>query len=142
MLYANVPIRAADTIDRCVKLLLDAGADSVQTLCDVGKYHPYWLQTLDDNGHMAKYIDNTIYRRQELPPVYALSSAATVIRYDVLMAAAESSDPHAFFGSDRRGVVQDSHDTVDIDAPLDMFVAQAILQQRQTEGAQRILQKG
>jgi N-acylneuraminate cytidylyltransferase len=43
ILYANVPVRPKDLIDRAVKLLLETGADSVQSFCDVGKLHPHWM---------------------------------------------------------------------------------------------------
>ena len=129
MLYANVPVRAPGIIDRCVEHLLKTAADSVQTLTDVGKYHPYWLYQMQGD-RISKYIDNDVYRRQELPAVYAIDSAVGAMRYEVLRAAADSDNPHAMWGLDRRGLVQEAHETVDIDQPRDVFVAEATLRER------------
>ena len=43
LLYANVPVRAEGIIDKAIEHLLKTGADSVQTVAPVGKYHPFWL---------------------------------------------------------------------------------------------------
>lgn len=133
MLYANVPVRAEGIVDKAVRRLLATGADSVQTVEPVGRYHPYWLQKLDGD-RMSKYVDNDVYRRQDLPAVYALDGCLGVMRYEVLMGAAEGDDPHAFWGVDRRAIVQQEHDTVDIDAMRDFFVAEAALREKQSVG--------
>jgi len=132
MLYANVPVRADDIIDRGVAKLLETGCDSVQTVEPVGRNHPYWLQKLDGD-RMSKYIDNDVYRRQDLPPVYALDGCLGVVTYQALMAAAGSGNPHAFWGQDRRAIVQKEHETVDIDALRDFFVAEAALREKKGE---------
>lgn len=129
MLYANVPVRADGIVDKAVRHLLETGADSVQTVEPVGRYHPYWLQTLEGD-RISKFIDNQIFRRQDLPPVYALDGCLGVMRYELLISAAGSSDPHAFWGQDRRALVQREHDTVDIDAMRDFFVAEAALREK------------
>lgn len=133
MLYANVPVRAEGIVDKAVRHLVATGADSVQTVEPVGRYHPYWLQKLEGD-RMSKYVDNQVYRRQDLPAVYALDGCLGVVRYEVLMAAAGNGDPHAFWGDDRRAIVQREHDTVDIDAMRDFFVAEAALREKQEIG--------
>ena len=129
LLYANVPVRAEGIIDRVIEKLVESGCDSVQTIAPVGKYHPFWLYRMEGDK-IEKYVDNKIYRRQELPAVYAIDSAVGLVRYEVLMAAAGSSDPHAFWGADRRALVQEAHETVDIDSPRDFYVAEAILRRK------------
>ena len=129
LLYANVPVRAEGIIDKAIEKLEASGCDSVQTMAPVGKYHPFWLYRMEGDK-IDKYVDNKIYRRQELPAVYAIDSAVGLTRYEVLMAAAESSDPHAFWGVDRRALVQEAHETVDIDSPWDFYVAEAILRKK------------
>jgi CMP-N,N'-diacetyllegionaminic acid synthase len=47
ILYANVPVRPADLIDRAVARLDETGCDSVQSYCRMGKTHPYWMSRLD-----------------------------------------------------------------------------------------------
>ena len=128
LLYANVPVRAKGIIDKAVKQLIKTGADSVQTLAPVGKFHPFWLYQLDGD-QASKYIDNKIHRRQELPPLYAIDSSVAVVTYTSLMDAQGNDDPHAFWGRDRRAVVQQAHETVDIDNLRDFFLAEAVLRE-------------
>jgi len=130
LLYANIPVRAEGVIDRAIDHLADSGADSVQTMAPVGKFHPYWLYQLNQD-RAAKYIDNNIYQRQKLPPLYSIDGAVAVVRYDTLMAAADSEDPHAFWGSDKRALVQPDHETIDIDSAGDFYRAEAALRDKQ-----------
>jgi CMP-N,N'-diacetyllegionaminic acid synthase len=127
MLYGNVPVRRHHMIDRCIVMLLETGCDSVQTIAPVGKMHPYWMFDLDAAGRIQKHIPNNIFRRQDLPPLYSPTGAVYVMRTDVLMAAEGSSDPHAFLGTDRRGLVVAGEDSVDIDAERDLWIAEAAL---------------
>ncbi|MCP4708941.1 MAG: hypothetical protein GY869_09975, partial [Planctomycetes bacterium] len=129
LLYGNVPVRAEGIIDKAIEHLEKTGADSVQTLSPVGKFHPYWLYNMEGD-RISKYVDNQIYRRQELPPVYAIDSAVGVMRIEGLEAAEDNSDPHAFWGRDRRGFSQEPHDTVDIDTFRDFLVAEAALREK------------
>ena len=133
MLYANVPVRADGIIDKAVDHLINTKADSVQTLSGVGKYHPYWLYKLDDD-RASKYIDNKIFRRQELPPLYAIDGAVGVMKRECLMAAQGNDNPHAFWGTDRRAVVQQEHETVDIDSVRDFYLAEAALREKVDHG--------
>ncbi len=134
LLYANVPVRADGIIDKVVEYIQQTGADSVQTVCNPGKFHPYWLYQLTSSGQIAKYIDNQIYRRQELPPLYAIDGAVLAFRYASLLAGIAGNDPHAFLGHDRRAIIQESHETVDIDNERDLYLAEAILRMQQTSG--------
>ena len=133
LLYGNVPIRAAGMIDRCVEMLMKTGADSVQTIAPVGKMHPYWMFDREGDGRIRKHVANDVFRRQDLPALYSPTGAVYVMRTEVLMGAEGSSDPHAFLGKDRRGLVVAPEDSVDIDTEKDLFVAEAVLRMRGDE---------
>ncbi len=126
LLYGNIPVRVAGIIDKVVDRMIETGADSIQTFSPVGKFHPYWLYTLDGD-RAEKYIQNQIHRRQDLPPLYAIDSSVAAVTYRSLVDAAGNSNPHAFWGKDRRGVVQGELDTVDIDCEYDFLMAEAVL---------------
>src|SRR5262249_51196579 len=49
ILYANIPVRAAGIIDRCIEHLEQSGATSVRTVAPIGKHHPDWLHRLSDD---------------------------------------------------------------------------------------------
>lgn len=127
LLYANVPIRAADIIDRTVEHLIRTGADSVRTVAPVGKTHPDWLHRLDGD-RMTPFRPNLIHRRQDLEPVFYHDAAVVAVtRGSLFMPPSGPDDHHAFFGRDRRAVIQTPDACVDIDTALDLRIAEAVL---------------
>lgn len=129
ILYANVPVRPADLTDRAVEMLERTGADSVQSVCGVGKGHPYWMRTLGDDGELEPYQANDVHRRQDLPPVFGLDGGALVVRWASLFTI-DPSHPHAFLGADRRGIETRPGEVIDVDTPADLKVAEAALAER------------
>lgn len=130
ILYANVPIRPADLTDRVIDKLLTTGADSVQCVYRVGKMHPLWMRKLSGSqgDQLEPYQPNEIYRRQDLPAVYMLSSGAIAVTRQSLFNI-DPTHPHQFLGVDRRAVVHDEDQVIDIDTPLDLRIAQAVFEQ-------------
>ncbi len=126
ILYANVPIRPANLIDRAIDKLHQTGADSVQSYAPVGKYHPYWESSIDDNGCVKAYFENTVYRRQDLPELFIPDGGVIAVRRDSLFQVVEGQ-PHAFLGTDRRGIENPHGAVVDIDSPFDLVVAETVL---------------
>lgn len=134
LLYANIPLRADGLIDRAVDHLLCSGADSVRSVAPVGKMHPDWLHRLDGD-RMAQFRPNSIYRRQDLEPLYFHDGAvAAVTRAALFAALANPNDHQAFLGEDRRAIVQRADDAVDIDEPVDLYLAEALLRCRKESG--------
>ena len=131
ILYANVPVRPPDLIDRAVRLLRQSGADSVQSYSDVGKHHPYWMCELDEDQYVKPYVDNTIDRRQDLPKLLSLNGGVIAVTASCL-AQAVSGDPHSFLGADRRGIETPPGSVIDVDDAIDLAVAEAILTQQTT----------
>jgi len=129
ILYGNVPVRPADLADRAVARLHETGADSVQSYYRVGKTHPFWMSRLDESGRVSQFIENRIYRRQELPPLFMPDGGVIAVRRASLFDVREG-EPHAFFGRDRRGIETREGDVVDVDTALDLAVAEAILNSR------------
>jgi CMP-N,N'-diacetyllegionaminic acid synthase len=127
LLYANVPVRAEGVIDRAIQLLERTGADSVRTVAPVSKQHPDWLHRLDGD-RMIQYRPNSIHRRQDLEPLYYHDGAVIAVTRQALFDALQTpDDPHAFFGRDRRALVQRCEDAVDIDETSDLHLAESVL---------------
>ena len=77
---------------------------------------------------MTQFRTNSIYRRQDLTPLYYHDGAAVVVTRVALFGALETPDDHqAFLGADRRAIVQDASDAVYVDEAIDLYVAEAIL---------------
>jgi len=127
ILYGNVPLRPAGLIDRAAKKLRETGCDSVQSVYPVGKTHPYWMKQLGgaDGDELIHYQPNAVYRRQDLPPVFMLDGGIIAVTRSSLFTEREG-EPHAFLGRDRRAVVTQPDEVVDVDSPLDLAVAQAV----------------
>ncbi|HSW46783.1 MAG TPA: acylneuraminate cytidylyltransferase family protein [Phycisphaerae bacterium] len=137
MLYGNVPVRAPGSIDRCIEHIEKTGCDSVRTLAPVSKQHPDWLHRLDGD-RMIQFRPNSIHRRQDLEPVYYHDGAVIVVNRDSLFRPETANDPHAFFGHDRRGVIQREDDSVDIDTRSDFYRAEVLLRTMgESQGASR-----
>lgn len=129
ILYANIPVRPPDLIDRAVGMLRSTSADSVQSYCDVGKHHPYWMVTLDEQQAVRAHHPNTVYRRQDLPRLLLPDGGVIAVTRESLFceAAVKGEHPHAFLGSDRRGIENPPGAVVDVDTAIDLAVAEAML---------------
>lgn len=127
LLYGNIPLRAEGLIDRAVARLAESGADSVRSVAPVGKHHPDWLHRVSGDS-MEQFRKNSIYRRQDLEPLFYHDGAVVVVTRAALFGALEAPDDHqAFLGRDRRAIIQQPHDSVDVDEPIDLFLAEALL---------------
>ena len=85
LLYGNIPVRSAGLIDRAIGQLVGSGADSVRSVAPVSKQHPDWLHRLDGD-RMTQFRPNSIYRRQDLDPLYYHDGAVAAVTRDVTVA--------------------------------------------------------
>lgn len=134
ILYANVPIRPPDLIDRAVRTLIETSADSVQSYASVGKFHPWWTARIDPatarvTPWEGDVLNHNTFRRQDLPPAFIPDGGVLCVTRAALFhqISGVAPGPHAFFGSDRRGVITREGDVLDIDTPIDALVAEALI---------------
>ncbi|MBM4107398.1 MAG: acylneuraminate cytidylyltransferase family protein [Phycisphaerae bacterium] len=136
ILYANVPVRPAGLIDRAVDLLVTSACDSVQSYARVGKHHPWWTARVDAEGRVRAWegdvLNHGVFRRQDLPPAFVPDGGviALTARALCLEVPGAGDGPHAFFGVDRRGIETGEDEVIDIDGPVDLLVADAVLRTR------------
>lgn len=136
ILYANVPVRpgGGDLIDRAVARLVEANCDSVQSYAPVGKFHPWWMTRIDPaTGDVRPWegdvLNHNIFRRQDLPPCFVPDGGVIAVTRRALFREIPGvpDGPHAFFGIDRRGVINPEGAVIDIDSATDAAVAEAVL---------------
>lgn len=139
LLYGNVPVRPAGLIDRAVSMLDSTRCDSVQSYAPVGKHHPWWTARVDESSGATEpwegaVLNHGVHRRQDLPAAYVPDGGVIALTRRSLLLEIEgiAPGPHAFFGRDRRGVLTGEGEVIDIDAPIDLVIADAVL--RQTVG--------
>ena len=127
VLYGNVPVRPQGAINRAVRMLMETGCDSVRSFCPVGKWHPAWMAQLAGD-RVLPLQSGSIHRRQDLTPLFLHDGAVVAVsRESMLRGKTAPTDPHAFFGADRRGFETEAGQTVEIDTLRDFFWAEACL---------------
>jgi CMP-N,N'-diacetyllegionaminic acid synthase len=127
VLYGNVPVRPAGAIDRAIQMLRQTRCDSVRSFCPVGKWHPAWMAQLAGD-RVLPLQPGSIHRRQDLTPLFLHDGAVVAVSREAMFRGkAHPEDPHAFFGSDRRGFQNDVGQTVEIDHQRDLYWAEAVL---------------
>ena len=140
ILYANVPVRPANLIDDAIAMLSSTGCDSVQSYAQVGKHHPWWTVKVNDDGQVGAWQGDVLYhncfRRQDLPPAMVPDGGVIALTPDALMKRVGAADgPRCFLGNDRRGVITQEGEVIDIDSKIDLLVADAILREREAAHA-------
>jgi CMP-N,N'-diacetyllegionaminic acid synthase len=138
ILYGNIPLRPMDLVDRALGKLDQTGCDSVQSVYPVGKTHPFWMKKLAGPSQdvLEMYQPNDVYRRQDLPPVYMLDGGIIALtRQSLFNFDPEGREPHRFLGRDRRAIVTEPGDVVDVDTPLDLLLAETIHNYRKQSGS-------
>src|SRR6185369_16134053 len=95
---------------------------------------PWWMARVDPESGVVRpwegeTLNNNVFRRQDLPPAHIPDGGVLVVTRRALFRDIPGvpPGPHAFFGLDRRGILNDEGAVIDIDSPLDLATADAIL---------------
>jgi CMP-N,N'-diacetyllegionaminic acid synthase len=130
LLQPTNPLRKAQDIDACLKMLAQGDMDSVVSVLPVPHdYNPHWVYLLDQEGLLRLSTgESTPYpRRQELPPAFHREGSVYVTRRDVLM------KDNSLYGKRTIGYVMDPKRHVNIDGPEDWKAAEGLLSQNCNE---------
>lgn len=121
-LQPTSPLRSANDIDQAVLLCLQAGADSVVSLCPA-EHHPYWMKkVVGDRVYPLMEVDDEQYpRRQDLPPAYQLNGAIYVTRRKILL------EEERLLGANTLAYIMPRERSIDIDTPFDLKLAELIM---------------
>jgi len=122
LLQATSPLRTADDIDEAVAKLRERGAPSVVSVSLAPK-PPHWMYTLDED-RLQQVVEEawSSDRRQALPHYYVPNGAVYVAKLDWLRQAG------TFYSPETIGYVMPRERSIDIDAPIDLMVARAIIE--------------
>ena len=127
LLQPTSPLRRATHIDAAVDLLESTGADSVVSVVEVPhQFNPVSVMQLDGD-RLRPFLDRPpITRRQDKPRVYARNGPAVLaVRTRVLEA-------DSLYGTDSRPLVMNALESIDIDGPDDLALAEFLLQHKTT----------
>ncbi len=124
LLQPTSPLRRAEHIDEAVDILLKTGADSVVSVVEVPhQFNPVSLMHLEE-GRLLPYVESPpILRRQDKPRLYARNGPAVLaVQREVLI------KKNSLYGNDCRPLVMNTEDSVDIDCPFDLDLAEFLLE--------------
>jgi CMP-N-acetylneuraminic acid synthetase len=119
VLQPTSPLRRAEHVDAAVALLEETGADGVVSVVEVPhNYRPGKLLSVQD-GRVRALGDEPLHR--DLPALYARNGPAVLaLRIDGLA-------ERGLYGGDVRAYVMDAADSVDVDSPFDLRLAELLL---------------
>jgi CMP-N,N'-diacetyllegionaminic acid synthase len=119
LLQPTSPLRRAEHVDEAVRLLLESGADSVVSVVEVPhQFRPGKLMAIEDGRLVRLGWDPP--DRHAGTPLYARNGPAVLaLRPDRLGVD--------LYGGDCRPFVMDAADSVDVDGPAELEVAEARL---------------
>jgi CMP-N,N'-diacetyllegionaminic acid synthase len=114
------PLRTSELIDRCVETLSSRNADSVLTVTET---RACFGRIVD--GRFDYLIKNQARRRQDRAPLYRESSTVYLTRVETLR------DRQSVLGERLYPVVVEPEEAIDINSPLDLAVAEAVMRWKQ-----------
>lgn len=123
LLQPTTPLRLPADIDLAIRKLVETGADSVISVCDVGAYHPARMRQIVDDRLVELPIrePKEMLRRQDLPPVYIRNGAVYAARREVVMVQNSMS------GTVCRPYIMPEDRSVNVDSKLDLLLAEILL---------------
>jgi CMP-N,N'-diacetyllegionaminic acid synthase len=126
LLEPTSPLRSAADVRACIERLAAGDCDSVATFTPA-EVNP-WRAWKLEGDRPRNFIDgaNPWLPRQQLPPAYRLSGAVYAFWRDNLRDPAKE-----ILSGEIRAVIQPAERALDIDAPLDLAVGEALLARSQ-----------
>jgi CMP-N-acetylneuraminic acid synthetase len=122
-LPATSPFRSVEDVESCISTLSsDSKADAVITVKEANRSPYFNMVSLDANGYADLVIkpNGKISRRQDVPPVYDITTVAYAARPKFVLCS------DRLFDGNIRVVSVPAERALDIDTPYDFMLAQAI----------------
>lgn len=124
-LQANVPLRETGLIDGVVRMLVETGADSVQTVAPLD-VPPEWCYEVGESARLAPFLGvfSKATRRQDCRAAVRPDGAVVAMRRDLLLSSEGAERVDAYLGDDMRGYVHDRNYAIEIDDQADFAWAE------------------
>jgi CMP-N-acetylneuraminic acid synthetase len=125
LMQPTSPLRDETHVDAAVEILDRSQADSVVSIVEVPhQYNPLSVLRLDGD-RLRPFLDTpTVTRRQDKPRVFARNGPAVLAVRSATLAAG------SLYGKDCRPLVMSAEDSLDIDTPWDLALAELVLAAR------------
>lgn len=123
---ATSPLREPQDLEACVRALLESDADAVVTVRPAVR-NPYFNQVVLSQDGLARLVippQGAVFRRQDTPAIYDLTTVAYAARPDFVLSA-----PNLMSGRVRAVEVPEER-ALDIDTELDFYLAECLMRRR------------
>ena len=120
---ATAPLRAVEDVERCLDAYEAGGADVVITVTDAHRSPYFNMVKVHPDGMVGIVIppDGHLFRRQDVPVVYDVTTVAYVTKPEFVM------DKNGIFEGRVRHVHVPIERALDIDTPLDFRIAECLI---------------
>lgn len=128
LLQPTSPLRNASHVDNAIERLIESGADSAVTVVEVPHlFSPATVLKIED-GRLVPFNASGVKptRRQDKPQVFARNGPAVLAVRAAVVAGG------SLYGHDSRPVVMSVEESIDIDGPLDLELAEWFLSRRES----------
>ncbi len=121
LLKPTSPLRTVRHIDEAVEFFRKQEADAVVSVCEA-EHSPLWCNTLPKDNSFVGFLPKIAESRsQDLPQYYRLNGAIYICNTKKLL------EVKSFFLTDNIfAYIMDAEDSVDIDNPVDFYMAESI----------------
>jgi len=128
LLQPTSPLRTTADIEAGVALAKERSADAVIGVAEVHPHtaHPWLVQRLSSEGRLEPFLTPPTddLRRQNMPPAFAINGALYVNR------CASLRRDRTFFPAGALAYPMPVERSLDVDTPLDFFLAEKLLEHR------------
>ena len=123
LLQPTSPLRTAADIDAAFELMIERGAPSCVSVCEVDQ-SPYWMYRAAAGNKLERILPEVdkVTRRQDLPPIYVLNGAIYIARIDWLRANS------SFVGEETVAYLMPRERSLDIDTVQDFEIFRTMVE--------------
>ena len=120
LLQPTSPLRTIEDIDGAIAQMVNKNATACVSVVEPDK-SPYWMYTMNGDGHLVQLLDGNYARRQDIPEVYALNGAVYVAETSWLLRK------QTFVTDETIAYIMPKERSIDIDTETDLAISSIIL---------------
>lgn len=120
-LPATCPLRGEEDVTRAIERFLQGDAQTVVTVTEPSVHPAFNMVNLSGSGIVKRFMEGSVYRRQDAPPVYELTAVCYVADPQFILRSS------SYFDETVAAVEVPPERAVDIDTELDLQFAEFLL---------------
>lgn len=135
-LRPTVPLRQEGLIDRCIETIVEKKTDSVRSVRNVGRFHPFWMLKVNKNGLAQSFLKgktiDKYYQHQLLPELFEHDGYCDVtLSKNINRRCSVSQTLKGMYGKKMAVVINhDGRPLVNIDTKEDFQLAEILMKRK------------